>query len=78
MPFNNARRPFVERRAGVTNALDLPADPLAAFPAHRTEIRIGYARAAVAVLGVAVAGCAGDGAVDAPASPAPLPARPHC
>ncbi len=51
MPFNNARRAFVERRAGVTNALDLPADPLAAFPAHRAEIRIGYARVSARVPG---------------------------
>ncbi|MFI7642744.1 recombinase family protein [Nonomuraea sp. NPDC049400] len=28
----------------MTDALQLPADPLAAFPAHRSEIRIGYAR----------------------------------
>ncbi|MGR6921172.1 recombinase family protein [[Actinomadura] parvosata] len=28
----------------MTNALDLPADPLDAFPARPTEIRIGYAR----------------------------------
>ncbi|WP_182881553.1 hypothetical protein [Microbispora sp. H10949] len=31
--------------------MDLPADPLAAFPAHRAEIRIGYARVSARVPG---------------------------
>ncbi|WP_435875719.1 hypothetical protein [Nonomuraea jabiensis] len=34
--------------AGATDAPHLPADPLAAFPAHRSEIRIGYARVSTA------------------------------
>ncbi|MEV4220804.1 recombinase family protein [Nonomuraea sp. NPDC049725] len=32
----------------MTDALQLPADPLAAFPVHRSEIRIGYARVSTA------------------------------
>ena len=32
----------------MTDALQPPADPLAAFPAHRSEIRIGYARVSTA------------------------------
>ncbi|AQZ62950.1 invertase/recombinase like protein [[Actinomadura] parvosata subsp. kistnae] len=32
----------------MTDALHPPADPLAAFPAHRSEIRIGYARVSTA------------------------------
>src|ERR1035441_10817739 len=36
--------PFVERIGGMPNALELPDDPLAAFPARASELRIGYAR----------------------------------
>ncbi|MCA2190601.1 recombinase family protein [Nonomuraea cavernae] len=32
----------------MTDALQPPADPLAAFPTHRSEIRIGYARVSTA------------------------------
>ncbi|MFC5832786.1 recombinase family protein [Nonomuraea insulae] len=32
----------------MTGVLQPPTDPLAAFPAHRSEIRIGYARVSTA------------------------------